>query len=100
MQNQINLRHNAGVSTFVRIFGSLLAGLVAGILGVTGWTGFLYYFAAHAVVAGLLWQKTGGQIENYFPTRNGLLVGDVFGSTTLLTFILFWTISNNFIHLF
>merc|ERR1712130_895017 len=38
LQNQINLRHNLGVSTFVRISGSLLAGLVAGILGVTGWT--------------------------------------------------------------
>lgn len=34
-----------------RIFGSLLAGLVAGILGVTGWIGFSYYFAAHIVVS-------------------------------------------------
>jgi hypothetical protein len=36
--------------SYRRIFGSLLAGLVAGILGVTGWTGFLYYFGAHALV--------------------------------------------------
>ena len=34
-----------------RIFGSLVAGLMAGIWGVTGWIGFAYYFAAHAVVS-------------------------------------------------
>ena len=33
-----------------RIFGSLLAGLVAGILGVTGWIGFTYYFVSHLLV--------------------------------------------------
>ena len=33
-----------------RIFGSLLAGLVAGILGITGWIGFSFYFAAHILV--------------------------------------------------
>ncbi len=30
--------------------GALVAGMVAGLWGVTGWTGFLYYLAMHAVV--------------------------------------------------
>ena len=34
-----------------RTSGSLLAGLSAGILGVTGWIGFLYFTGMHAVVS-------------------------------------------------
>ena len=33
------------------VFGSLVAGLIAGILGVTGWGGFLYYLAMQIVVS-------------------------------------------------
>ena len=83
-----------------RIFGSLVAGLMAGIWGVTGWIGFAYYFAAHAAVSSgslyiqmdvlilptprdniqaplqvtvLLWYKTGGKIDLYFPSRWAVL---------------------------
>ncbi len=33
------------------VFGALVAGLIAGIWGVTGWGGFLYYLAMHMVVS-------------------------------------------------
>ena len=33
------------------VFGSLVAGLIAGIWGVTGWGGFLYYLAMQIVVS-------------------------------------------------
>lgn len=33
-----------------RVFASLVAGLATGVLGVTGWGGFAYYFLAHALV--------------------------------------------------
>ena len=36
------------------VFGALVAGLIAGLWGVTGWGGFLYYVAMHCVVRGLL----------------------------------------------
>lgn len=32
------------------VVGALVAGTVAGLWGVTGWAGFLYYIAMHAVV--------------------------------------------------
>ena len=32
------------------VFGALVAGMVAGLWGVTGWIGFSYYLASHAVV--------------------------------------------------
>lgn len=33
------------------VFGALVAGMVAGLWGVTGWIGFSYYLASHAVVS-------------------------------------------------
>lgn len=33
-----------------RVFASLIAGLAAGVLGVTGWGGFIYYFLVHTLV--------------------------------------------------
>ena len=33
------------------VFGALVAGTVAGLWGVTGWIGFTYYLASHAVVS-------------------------------------------------
>ena len=32
------------------VFGALVAGLIAGLWGVTGWGGFMYYVAMHCVV--------------------------------------------------
>ena len=70
-----NMQHNTGVVNFMYVllsrkdfmsvycqtlyesrrtcrgvFGALVAGLIAGIWGVTGWGGFLYYLAMQAVV--------------------------------------------------
>ena len=71
-----NIQHNAGVINFMYVrlscksftsvpgqtlferkrtcrgvFGALVAGLIAGIWGVTGWGGFLFYLAMQAVVS-------------------------------------------------
>jgi EMC6 len=40
-----------------RIFASLIAGLALGVVGYAGWSGFLWYFLAHALVMVLLFFK-------------------------------------------
>ena len=37
-----------------RIFASLIAGLALGVVGYAGWSGFLWYLLAHAVVSLIL----------------------------------------------
>ncbi|KAK9800176.1 hypothetical protein WJX73_003795 [Symbiochloris irregularis] len=95
-----SLRNNADVINFLRTSGSLVAGLSVGILGVTGWIGFLYYAVVHALISGLVILKAGHNPQQYFQSRSSLFLGDVFSQTSLLTFILFWTVSHNFVHLF
>ena len=44
---------------------ALTSALAAGVLGVEGWSGFLYYFVGQAVAASALWAKAGGKPEDY-----------------------------------
>ncbi|KAK9822966.1 hypothetical protein WJX74_009640 [Apatococcus lobatus] len=41
--SQSRLRQNVGIVGYVRIFASLAAGLMAGVLGITGWIGFAFF---------------------------------------------------------
>ena len=45
-----SIRHNTGVLYQCRVYTSIVAGFVAGILGLTNVVGFLMYFVAMAVV--------------------------------------------------
>ena len=79
---------------------ALTSALAAGVLGVEGWSGFLYYLAGQAVAASALWAKSAGKPEDFALSKVGLLVGESLGSTSLLTFILFWSLAHNYVHLF
>jgi len=79
---------------------ALTSALAAGVLGVEGWSGFLYYLAGQALAASALWLKSGGKPEEFALSKVGLLVGESLGSTSLLTFILFWSLAHNYVHLF
>ena len=46
-----------------RVFASLVAGLATGVLGVTGWGGFAYYFLAHALVCTATFRFFGSNTE-------------------------------------
>jgi hypothetical protein len=43
-------RSTASMLLCSRIFASLIAGLALGVVGYAGWSGFLWYFLAHALV--------------------------------------------------
>lgn len=93
-------RNNASVASFTSIALALTSALAAGVLGVEGWSGFLYYLAGQAVAASALWAKSAGRPEDFSLSKIGLLVGESLGSTSLLTFILFWSLAHNYVHLF
>ena len=44
--------HKSIILKCSRVFASLVVGLAAGVLGVTGWGGFIYYFFVHILVRG------------------------------------------------
>ncbi|CAD7698990.1 unnamed protein product, partial [Ostreobium quekettii] len=44
-----NVKNNIAVVSFCRVITSVLAGIVAGILGITGLAGVLIYLVFHAL---------------------------------------------------
>lgn len=96
----LSVKHNAGVASYISIALALIAGLSAGILGVEGWSGFLYYILSQAVSAAIIHAKAGGNPAAFSDSPTSLLIGDALGSSALLTFFLWWALSHNFCHLF
>lgn len=100
LYSQPEMKNNYGVLQFNRIFVSLVAGIVTGIAGITGFKGFAAYLVGHALMAGALLAKAGFRPQTYFEPWSTLAVSGVAASTELLTFILAWTLAHNTVYLF
>lgn len=85
----------------VRTLTSLLAGVAAGILGITGVYGFLF-FIAHAVLTALALDRFSckGNAGSYFPAGKRQLLGVSELTTGMLTYILVWTLVYDSIYIF
>jgi hypothetical protein len=74
--------------SFSRMFLSIFTGCCAGVLGFTGLSGFLFYFASAVLATGLLFVKAGTNSVEYFQSKSAIADGIGGG---LLSFVLFWT---------
>lgn len=94
------LRSNVQTLSFLRTYVAVILGITVGILGITGWHGFVYHYAAQIACAAAMVTKGCRNPPNYFHTWNNLLFNSVLSSTTLLSYILFWMILYNLCHVF
>jgi len=89
--NELAVKANATSILFVRASASTIAGIAAGILGLSGLYGFVFYALVSAVVGALLLAlKTEGKPNNYFKDWSGVWLDEVIGN--LFSFVLFWTL--------
>ncbi|KAJ3111833.1 ER membrane complex subunit 6 [Phlyctochytrium bullatum] len=76
-----------------------VAGAAAGILGFQGISGFLFYFAASALMSlALVALPAKFQPAKYFPMWWMILTHEVFGS--LFSYVLFWTLVYGLVHVY
>lgn len=95
-----HVKHNVGVLFTFRNFVAIVAGVAVGIVGVAGWLGLLYHIATQFLCIVPYIVTSGGNVRMYFPTWNLFLFGNVFSSTAILSYILFWMIFYNLCHIF
>ena len=81
-----------------RTFGAIVAGLVAGILGLTGFWGALCYFAANGFISAVLYQTLGTRRQKFFPSKKSYFLDGL--TAQIATFILFWTLAYDIVHIF
>lgn len=72
--------------------------LLAGIMGLTGILGFLFYFVAVLGLWCMLLLKSGANWQKYFISRRSLLTSGFMGG--LCTYVLFWTFLFGMVHVY
>uniref|UniRef100_A0A1X7V0W6 ER membrane protein complex subunit 6 n=1 Tax=Amphimedon queenslandica TaxID=400682 RepID=A0A1X7V0W6_AMPQE len=98
IKNERAVRHNASLIEYGRTSISVIAGVTAGILGLTGIYGFGFYLIYSFVMSGLLVIKVGSKWNKYFQSRYAMLTDGVFGG--LFTYVLLWTFVYGLVHVF
>ncbi|KAM0904536.1 hypothetical protein ACQ4PT_017979 [Festuca glaucescens] len=74
-----NLTSNVRSILYSRTFLSIAGGVVAGIWGFTGLTGFIFYFLIMMVASLGLLAKSKFSVHTYFDSWSRILVEGVFG---------------------
>ncbi len=83
-----------------RIFAALVAGVAAGVAGVTGARGFLLFAASQLAVAAGVAARAGFAPRRFFPGGVSGLFSGLASQVELLTFVLFWTLAQNAVYLY
>ncbi|KAL9653772.1 hypothetical protein ABK040_008637 [Willaertia magna] len=94
------LAHNDNIVYKCKIFISLVFGIVAGVFGFTGFSGFLFYiiaslFSSIIIAIGL---PKPFSVQNVFQSWSNVWLGGFMQG--LLTYILFWTIAYDVVYIF
>ena len=87
-----SLGGNGRVVSYIRSVGTISGGCVAGVLGLTGLQGVVFYLVVSLSISAAIFIKTQYRPHRYFgkPWRTILLFG-VIERNALLSYTLFWT---------
>ncbi|CAG8734214.1 13694_t:CDS:1, partial [Acaulospora morrowiae] len=92
-----NIVYNSKKITFIRSSMSAITGSAAGILGLTGYYGFIFYGITSVFTSFLIWAvKTQAKPSLYFRTGSDVWTEGVFGG--LFSYVLFWTLLYGIVH--
>ncbi|OZC08519.1 hypothetical protein X798_04453 [Onchocerca flexuosa] len=96
--SEVAMRHNVGVLEYSRTCQAAAAGMASGILGLTGISGFIFYFV-FVVLQALFWEmKANFEWQNYFISRSLSLTHSLISG--LFTYILFWVFLYGMVHVY
>ncbi|KAK4599142.1 hypothetical protein ACB098_01G011200 [Castanea mollissima] len=96
--NAEHLQSNMKTVYYSRTFLSIIGGVIAGIMGFTSLTGFIFYFLIMAITSVGLLAKAGFTVHSYFDSWNRVLLDGFLGG--LMSFVLFWTFAYDLVHIF
>ena len=96
--NEAGIKNNEDVVVYCRTSLSIIGGCTAGILGLTGFAGFGFYFLASLLMSLILTWKAGSQWKKYFVSRRSLWWDGILGG--IFTYVLFWTFLYGIVHVY
>mmetsp|Transcript_39416 Transcript_39416/g.91408 ORF Transcript_39416/g.91408 Transcript_39416/m.91408 type:complete len:131 (-) Transcript_39416:93-485(-) len=92
------LQHNARTLAHARIFSGVMAGCVAGVLKCEGLAGVFVFILVTLIHSVMMFAKMGFNVQRHFLHAKDVFVSQF--SHGLLSFILFWTLAYDMVHIF
>merc|ERR1719198_1159772 len=92
------LQHNARTLAHTRIFSGCMAGGVAGLLKCEGLSGVFVFIVITLLHSAMIFMKMGGDVTRHFPKAQDIFVSQF--SHGVMSFILFWTLAYDMVHIF
>ena len=96
--NDSAIKRNAAIVDYCRTSGAVIGGATAGVLGLTGLYGFLFYFAYSVVLSVMLAVRAGRNSSKYFQSSSSIWFNGVLGG--LFTYVLLWTFLYGMVHVY
>ncbi|KAI6173226.1 Protein of unknown function DUF786 domain containing protein [Aphelenchoides besseyi] len=96
--NESAIRNNFAVLEYSRTCQSALFGIFAGILGLTGTYGFLFYILGILLQAAFWAYKSGFKWDDYFLSRTLIFDHSFVGG--LFTYVLLWVFIYGIVHVY
>lgn len=96
--SELAIRQNHGILEYCRISMAALSGCTAGVLGLTSFYGFIFYFLMAIILWIMILAKAGNDWPKYFRSRFNILTNGLGGG--LFTYILFWTFLYGMVHVY
>lgn len=96
--NDSAIKRNGAIVDYCRTSGAVIGGATAGILGLTGLYGFLFYFVYSVLLSVMLAVKAGRNSSKYFQSSSSLWFNGVLGG--LFTYVLLWTFLYGMVHVY
>mmetsp|Transcript_120169 Transcript_120169/g.340153 ORF Transcript_120169/g.340153 Transcript_120169/m.340153 type:complete len:130 (+) Transcript_120169:120-509(+) len=92
------LQHNARALGHCRIFSGVIAGCVAGLLKCEGLSGVFVFVLITVMHSLMIFVKMGFAVTRHFPNARDVFVNQF--AHGLMSFILFWTLAYDMVHIF
>jgi hypothetical protein len=89
---------NARILNFCRVFVAIIAGMAAGIMGITGIPGFLAFFLSTFLLSVGLYLKVSMEPKPFFKKPEDIWTEGIMQA--LMSYILFWTLFYDIVHIY
>lgn len=92
------IRYNDYLLDYCQTSMSALSGCAAGIMGLTGLYGFIFYFICSLLLSFLILLYLGTNVKKYFLAKSTIITGTLWSG--IQTYLLFWTFLFGMVHVY
>lgn len=89
---------NARILNFCRVFVAIVAGCAAGIMGITGVSGFVCFFISTLLLSVGLYLKVSCDPKPFFKKPDDIWTEGI--TQAMMSYILFWTLFYDIVHIY